>query len=691
MWDGLKKGKICIKQHDEYDCGAAALCAIAAWYGLYLPLSNVKKVCNCTKDGVTIKGILDGAKSLGLDTKALKSPQKDIDRLCELKGPFIAHLQKDDGLLHFVVVIKVHSQKVDIMDPALGERVSYPINRFRGEWSGYIILLTPGNGFHKGEYRVPFYKRVAELGKHHKKWLITPMILSFAIILAGTINSFILQRLIDITLPSGRRDELTAIALVLPVIIIAAAIMEQTRDIALLKGGLKIDKELVDKYIRKVFSIPAATFNQFMPGDLNSRIGDVYKIRVFISEGLVAVPLCCATLLAVSLIMVLTNCRLAMLTLLFFPLYAVICTVSVNVNRKFNRILALLNARFENSMLYGMDTLITVKHFGAEEAAIKKIGERYRSFQQELLKAGKFSTLINTAEGAIGATLLAATLTVGGFMVMGGKLTAGEIVAFYTLSSLFTAPLDGLARMAGLYSQASVSVERLYEIMEIESENRYGDSITDSRDIVFENITFAYPGREPLFERFSTKIKANSITAICGGNGSGKSTLVALLMRDIVPLKGEIFINGKNINSISLNSWRRYISIIPQRVFILNDTLLANIACGEESPDMKLVTDICVEAGLSELINRLPNGICTNIGGGVGLSGGEMQKISIARALYRNPQIYVFDEATSNMDGLSERSIMGLMTKLRKMGKCVIVISHNCRIKSIADELIDLG
>lgn len=276
-------------------------------------------------------------------------------------------------------------------------------------------------------------------------------------------------------------------------------------------------------------------------------------------------------------------------------------------------------------------------------------------------------------------------------MVMGGKLTAGEIVAFYTLSSLFTAPLDGLARMAGLYSQASVSVERLYEIMEIESENRYGDSITDSRDIVFENITFAYPGREPLFERFSTKIKANSITAICGGNGSGKSTLVALLMRDIVPLKGEIFINGKNINSISLNSWRRYISIIPQRVFILNDTLLANIACGEESPDMKLVTDICVEAGLSELINRLPNGICTNIGGGVGLSGGEMQKISIARALYRNPQIYVFDEATSNMDGLSERSIMGLMTKLRKMGKCVIVISHNCRIKSIADELIDLG
>lgn len=691
MWDGFKIGKICVKQHDEYDCGAASLCAIAAWYGLFQPLSHIKKVCNCTKDGVTIKGILDGAKSLGLDAKALKSPQKDIDRLTELKEPFIAHLQKENGLLHFVVVINVSSNKAEIMDPALGERVSYSINRFRGEWSGYIILLTPGNGFHKGDYRVPFYKRVAELGKYHKKWLITPMVLSFVIILAGTANSFILQRLIDIIIPSGRREELIAIAIILPVIIIAAAIMEQIKEIALFKGGIKIDRELVERYIQKVFSLPVSIFNQFLPGDLNSRIGDVYKIRVFISEGLVAVPLCCATLLVVSLIMVLTNCSFAMISLLFFPLYAVICTVSANVNRKYNRNLALLNARFENSMLHGMDTLITIKHFGAEESATKKIIERYSSLQQELLKAGKCTLLINTAGESIGATLLAATILVGGFMVMGGELTTGEVVSFYTLCSLFAAPMDGLVRMAALYSQASVSIERLYEIMEIESENRSGDSITYSGDIVFENITFAYPGRETLFEEFSTKIKANTITAICGGNGSGKSTLGALLIRDIEPLNGKILLNGKKIDSFSLEEWRRHIAIIPQRPLIFNDTLLANITCNNENPNMELVSDVCIEAGLTELIRRLPNGICTNIGGGVCLSGGEMQKISIARALYRDPEVYIFDEATSNMDKLSEKSAMAIMKRLKKRGKCVIVISHNCRLKAIADEFIDLG
>ena len=276
-------------------------------------------------------------------------------------------------------------------------------------------------------------------------------------------------------------------------------------------------------------------------------------------------------------------------------------------------------------------------------------------------------------------------------MVMGGKLTAGEVVAFYTLSSLFAAPLDGLTRLAGLYSQASVSIERLYEILELESEKSMEESIIPGGDITFDNISFGYSGRELLFEGFSTKIKMSAITAICGGNGSGKSTLGALLMRDIEPLEGKILINGKEINSISLKSWRRYISVAPQRAFILNDTLLANIACGEENPDMKRVADACVEAGLSEVLKRLPNGICTNIGGGVGLSGGEMQKISIARALYRDPQIYIFDEATSNMDELSEKSIMGLMKKLGKIGKCVIVISHNHRVRAIADELIDLG
>ena len=696
MWNRLKKERICIQQHNESDCGAASLCAIAAWHGLFLPLSKVKSVCNCTKDGITIKGILEGAHSLGLNGQALKSPQKRIEALEEIHMPFIAHLNKEDGLLHFVVVVKTLSNRVEIMDPAIGEIVSYPINRFRGEWSGYIILLTPNEKFKPGDTRTPFRKRLKTIVANNKKWLIAPMILSFALILLGTANAFILQRLIDVTIPYGRKDEIVTIAVILLVIIVSTAIMEQYRGMSLIKGGLNIDRKLIGSYIEKVFSLHPTIFSQYTPADFNSRIGDAYNIRVFISEGLVALPLCCATLLVVFILMVLTNCRLAVLTLLFFPLYAVICIVSVNLNRKHDKNLALLNAHFESSMLHGMDALITIKHLGAERAFTKRVIQRYRLFQEELLKAGRCATVVDTAGGGISAMLFASTLTIGGFLVIGGELTVGEIVSFYTLCSLFTSPLDGIAQMAKHFSKASVSIERLFEILDMGHTEEPAKKSTCNQteiggDIIFENISFAYPGRELLFDKFSTHIKAHAITAIYGKNGSGKSTLAAMLMRDIEPLCGKILIGGRYMEEIPADKWRRVISIIPQKPFIFNDTLLANITSLEENPDMTLVSKACVEAGLAEFIKRLPNGICTNIGGGVGLSGGEMQKISIARALYRDSQIYIFDEATSNMDELGENSIIGVMVRLRKMGKSVIVISHNNKVMRIADELIDLG
>lgn len=698
MWDGLKRKKICVRQHDEYDCGAASLCAIAAWYGLFLPLYSVREACGCTKDGVTIDGILKGAKTFGLEGEALKSPNRNIEELTKLKDPFIVLLHKEDGMLHFAVVLRVLFHKAEIMDPAMGETINYPINRFAGEWSGYIILLEPGKDFHKGNLRIPFHKRVSSLVSNHKRELALSMFLSLAIVLAGTANSFILQRVIDEIIPNRKKEELLVLAVVLPLLIALMAIMEQIRGTSILKKGIKIDKELVFKYIHKVFSLPSHIFNRFTPGDFNSRIGDVYKIRVFISEWLVAVPLCCATLLIVFTLMIFTNCKLAILSILFFPLYAVICIVSVILNRRYGKNLALLSARFESSMLHGMDALITIKHFGAEGIALKKIKERYNLFQQELLKAGKCSVLIGTAGESIGYILLAATIIAGGFMVTGGELTTGEIVSFYTLCSLFSAPLDGLVRMADLFSHASVSVERLYEIMDITDEEAPGKhktipecSKTIGNGIVVDKISFSYPGRNKIFEEFSTIIKAHKITAICGGNGCGKSTLVALLMRDIAPDKGTITAGGRDISDLPLEKWRKHISIIPQKAFIFNDTLLANITCNQEEADMKRVSDVCVEAGLTEVIKRLPNGIFTNIGGAAGLSGGEMQKISIARTLFRDPQIYIFDEATSNMDELSEKSTIGLVKKLGKMGKTVIVISHSSGMRSIADEFIDLS
>ncbi|MBQ3174990.1 MAG: ATP-binding cassette domain-containing protein [Bacteroidales bacterium] len=716
MWDGFTKRKICIRQHDLYDCGAASLCSIAAWHGLVIPLSRARSLCGCSREGTTIKGILDGARSLGLNGKALKSPQKELVGIMNMETPYIAHIRNEDGMLHFIVVTAISSRSVRVMDPAFGELASWPAEKFLERWSGYIITLAPGPDFRKGEFKLPLWRKLVGVVAPFKFKFIIAMAAGFAMIGAGAANSFILQHLIDVTLLSGSMREMCTISAIVFILAIATMLLYRRKSLLLLESGLEIDHILASSYIKKLFCLPANLYNQFAPGDLNSRIGDIYKTRLFISESLLAVPTCCATLLIVVFLMFWSNSRLAVLSFSFIPLYAVLCIVSVRLNRRHNRDLALLGAQFQNSMLFGMDSIVTAKHFGTEQHAAMKIEERFEALQKEMLDAGRCITGIETAGNGLYGALISSTLVLGGYMVIGGRVTTGELVSFYTLCSLFAAPLDTLVDLHNHYSQACISAERLFEILELEEESdtwseapergkcsnelcTHGEHsrreickyIIDN-DISFANVSFGYPGREKIIDNFSTSFSSGRITALCGSNGSGKSTLGALLMRDLPALEGKIEIGERDISTIPLNIWRSQLCIVPQNIFIFNDTLLNNITCLKEEPDMERVVSACVDAGLASLIGRLPSGVHTHIGSWRGmLSGGEIEKIGIARALYRDPQTYIFDEATANMDEFSERSIACLLGRLKRVGKRVIVITHSRVLRGVADEIVDLG
>lgn len=715
MWEGFSRERICVRQHDTYDCGAASLCSVAAWYGLMIPLSKARELCGCTRDGITIQGIIEGARALGLDAKGYKSPRKDIVALEEINSPYIAHTRNEDGMMHFVVVLKSDNRGFSIMDPACGEILTWHHGKFLGKWSGYIIALEPGTSFRKGNFKSSIYTRLLNVALPHKKKMALSMAASFATIICGAANSFILQHLIDVSAHSGDTAQILHISAVLAMLAVTMTILIQFRGTVMLDYSLKIDKSLIESYIKRLFTLPANIFNQFAPGDLNSRIGDVYKIRRFISEGMLALPTGCATLLILLCLMFWSHSRLAVLSLLFIPLYAVLCMVSAGLNKRHNRNLAHLSAQMESSLLYGMDSIMTVRHFGREKSAIRKIMQQFDKLQDGMFKAGRCSITLGTAGAGLYTSLICSTLAVGGYMVVGGKLTTGELVSFYTLCSLFAAPLDSLVEMHNLYSQASVSAERLFEIIEMEGEEEHSSSncpanesskeiavyesmdkttleSINKEDIVVEDISFGYPGRDEIFNGFSTVLKAGRITAVCGGNGSGKSTFGALLMRDLQPRKGKISIGERDISSIPIREWRKGICIVPQKVFLFNDTILGNVACTEEEPDIRRATWACMEAGLAEVIKTLPSGICTYIGVGGGmLSGGEIQKLAIARALYRDFHTIIFDEATSNMDELSEHSTAALLAKLRRKGKRVLLVSHSRRLRCIADDIVCLG
>lgn len=689
-----------IRQQDSYDCGAASLCAVASWYGADFSLAQTRKACGCSQDGISIKGLIQGAESLGFSAKAYTSDIKDLTPLINVNSPVIAHITTDERMYHFVVICKVSLKKVEIMDPAIGDNIKISYNKFTSLWNGHIILVVPGCGFEAKSNNHSAIHSFIGLMKYNGKDLALAFTGSAALVVAGVSNSLFLQQLIDHSLPKGDSELLLIIACAVFALLLLSAYTGYARTLFLVRCGIKIDGRLITGYIRKVFSMPASFFAQYTCGDINSRIEDAFKIRTFITEGIISVFISIMTISAVFILMFTSYSALASMLMLYIPIYLALYYICNKVNKKYSRELAVTGAKFEARTIDSLNGAMAIKHLGAEKLTLDKIEESYVEMAQKIHSAGKAVSYISSAADTLSGALLATVLVAGAFAVFRGNLTTGELVSFYTLCSLFTAPLNSLMTLNGMVTAASVSAERLFEIMKMDTEEQeQGQTgtinnnaiLATPQDIHITNISFSYIGRSNLFNGIDILIPKGMITAITGKSGCGKSTLAALLMRDYIPQKGSIELGGIDIKYCKLKEWRNYISVVTQKCSLFNGTLLDNITCGCEYPDMALVSELVRETGLDEMVRRLPMGLMTNAGdGGAMLSGGELQKMSIARVLYKKSKIIIFDESTSSMDEESENLILGIMHKLKAEGKTVIMITHKLKNTNYADISIDL-
>lgn len=456
----------------------------------------------------------------------------------------------------------------------------------------------------------------------------------------------------------------------------------------------RVNQRIKNELYDHVLGLSADYFTSQSTGALISRVGSDPQL---IDGGISCINIIVREPITFLMLFVYTmqlNWRLTLITVLVFPMLAwVFSATGRNLKRYISRI-ADENARLFSSLQESFTGIRVIKTFGLEGYVREKFRERSNQFTRFLLKTAVLEEASHPMVELLTSFVIAGVIYYGGHEVLSGKMTSGELLAFFTSFALMLHPLRMLNDVNLKLNQASAASERIHQVLDWK--NRLVEPSSPrpifglEKGIRFENVSFAYPD-EPsrdILKRVSFEVRRGKIVAIVGKSGAGKSSLVSLLPRIFDCTDGRISIDGHNLRELSLQDLRQMIAVVSQDVFLFNDTIAENIRCGKLSATSEEIREAARRAHALEFIEKIPGGFNAIIGDrGQKLSGGERQRLSIARAFLREAPILILDEATSSLDTASEKAVQRALDELM-VDRTTIVIAHRLSTIRNADEIL---
>ena len=683
--------RINIKQHDITDCGAACLASISSYYKLQMPLSKIRQLIGTNKEGTNILGMLEGAQKLGFDAKGVKA---DIASLYEIPKPAIAHIVIDGRLQHFVVIYKVSQKHVRIMDPGTGKSTNITIDRFKEQWTGVLVILLPNDSFESGNEKVSQFLRFWYLLKPHKFILIQSLVGSLFYTILGFSTSIYIQKITDHVLLNESFKLLNIMSLSMVFLLVIQIILSVFKDVFLIRTGQEIDARLILGYYRHLLKLPQKFFDTMRVGEILSRINDAVKIRLFINNTSLTLMVNFFIIIFSFLLMFTYYWKLGLLMIGIIPIYLLIFFITNRLNKKTERSIMESSADLESQLVESLNAISTIKLFGLESVMQTKTELKFVKLLKNGYKSSLNQVFSQSSTQGISSLFTILLLWIGSYYVIARELSPGELFSFYAIIGYFTGPVSGLISSNKTIQNALIAADRLFEVLDLETEtsnNCYSFHKTNIEHISFKNVWFNYGNRAIVFSDLNLHFKKGEVTAIVGESGSGKSTLIHLIQGLYILNKGSILINEQDIKYISKSSLRKIISVVPQKIHLFDGNILENIAVGELKADMEKVLHICKSLQMIEFIEALPHGFHTYIGeNGATLSGGQIQRIAIARALYQDPEVLILDEATSSLDSHSDYALQKSIKDLKHQDKIIILISHRLLNLSLADKIMVL-
>lgn len=671
------------------DCAAACLATISKQFGFMTSISKIREVAGTDKQGTNAYGVIKAAEQLGFTAKGVKGDREAF--FSEFPLPCIAHVIVDGAILHYVVIHKITKKQVIIADPAKGIERLTP-EEFFGEvkvegkppkyqWSGVLIFTIPNVEFKKGKETKGIISRFFHLLIPQRRLLINIFISSLIITLLGILGSFYFKVLIDDILSDGLIKTLHILSIGIIGLNLFKVLLDAVRSHLLLYMSQKLDIALLLGYYNHVLELPMNFFGTRKVGEIISRFNDASKVRDAISGATLTIMIDTLMAVAGGIILYMQNGYMFGVTIIVLVLYFVIVFSFNKTYKTLNEKQMENNAQLTSYMIESLNGIQTVKAFNVERKVHLNTENKFIVLLRSIFKLGLVGNIQSSLVKFVELTGGIVILWVGGYNVIKGNLTIGQLITFNSLLVYFLDPVKNLINLQPQMQTAIVASERLGEILDLEKEKLQNeekkiDIPSLKGDVQLKNVTFRYGTRKPVLEGIDISIHQGDRIALVGESGSGKSTIAKLLLSMYQAESGEILISDCNIQDIKLEALRDRIAYIPQETFLFSGSIMDNLMLGSEDVTVEEVIDASKKAQAHTFINELPLRYETRLEeNGANLSGGQRQRLAIARAILRKPDILIMDEATSNLDSITECAIEKTIEEYLN-GTTQIIIAH---------------
>jgi len=681
-----------VLQMEAVECGAAALAMVLAHHGRHVPLEELRIACGVSRDGSRASNVLKTARSYGLRATGM---QMESAALAGVRAPAILFWEFNHYVVYDGPGRRLGRRGVYVNDPDKGRRF-VPDEDFDTSFTGVVLVLEPTGDFRRGGRKPGVLRAIPDRLRSTRPTLLAALLASLLLVAVGAAVPALSRTYIDMFLIGGQTSLLGPLFASMAAMVALTAALTGLQQANLLRGRIISSTLGSARFLRHLLRLPVTFFAQRSPADLVQRLQSNETVAETLARDLAAAGVDGVVVILYALLMWTYDPQLTVVGVLIALLNIVAMRVVIRLRAAHTQKLRADTARLTNTSYTGLQLIETMKATGGEDGYFRRWAGQHATTLEEQQRLGVPTAVLSVVAPTLATLNSALILWIGGLRAVEGYISIGLLVAFQALVARFSAPITRLNGVAGRIQDFAADVARLRDVESFPVDPLYSRDEPEpgtrrlTGHVTLEDITFGYsPLDKPLLTGFSLTVGPGRQIALVGGSGSGKSTVSRLISGLYTPWEGTIRIDGQRLEDIPRGALAASVSFVDQDIFLFEGTVRDNVALWDPSITDEAVITALRDAELYEdVIARRPEGIHGRVEqDGRNFSGGQRQRLEIARALVRRPSVLVLDEVTSALDARTEQAVIA---NLRRRGCACVVIAHRLSTVRDSDEIVVL-